>query len=200
MEEQNWWKKTWHFLWNDNSIWSWIISLIIAFIIVKFIFFPLLSLAFQTSLPLVVVESSSMHHQGYWSQLFLTQGNVNSYWSSFGQWYEERNITKSQALEWPLRTGFEKGDIMIVSGWSSPKVGDVIIFQAQGYNYPIIHRVINIKTVNNQIFYETKGDNNSDQLTVEKNIPESALIGKAFFRIPLLGWIKLIFVKIFSIF
>jgi len=54
----------WNFLWNDNSLLSWIISLVIAFIIIKFIFFPILSLIFGSLMPLVVVESGSMHHSG----------------------------------------------------------------------------------------------------------------------------------------
>jgi signal peptidase I len=194
-------KKTWNFLWKDDSIWSWIISLILAFIIVKFIFFPLLSLAFQTYLPLVVVESSSMHHTGnFFGKVFSTQGNFDLWWQSSGQWYLDRNITREQAEKWPLRTGFEKGDIMIVSGWDkNPEVGDVIIFNANTV-YPIIHRIMNIKTVDGQVIYETKGDNNADQLTIEKNIPKNAIVGKAVFRIPLLGWAKLAFVNLFSIF
>jgi signal peptidase I len=193
-------KKFWNFIWNDNSIWSWIISLILAFIIVKFIFFPLLSLAFQSQLPLVVVESGSMHHPGnIFGNIFSTQNSFNAWWQEKRAWYEERNITKTQAENWKLRTGFEIGDIMIVSGWNkNPKVGDVIIFSAPGYAYPIIHRIVSIIEINGQKFYSTKGDNNSDQLVVEKNIPESSIIGKAVFKIPRLGWIKLFFVKLFS--
>ena len=56
-------KKSWKWIWNSDSIWSWIVALIVIFIIIKFIFFPTLSLIFGTSLPLAGVESSSMDHQ-----------------------------------------------------------------------------------------------------------------------------------------
>ena len=50
-------KKAWNWIWNSDSIWSWIVALIVIFIIIKFIFFPTLSLIFGTSLPLAGVES-----------------------------------------------------------------------------------------------------------------------------------------------
>jgi signal peptidase I len=197
-------KKFWNFVWKDDSVWSWIVSLILAFIIVRFIFFPLLSLTLATSLPLVVVESGSMHHPGgFLGNTVGTTGNVispdafSSWWENKGRWYQEKGINEKEAESWPLRTGLEKGDIVIVYGRSKQKIGDIIIFEAN-QAHPIIHRIISISTINGKTVYGTKGDNNPDQLFVEKQIPEDVIVGKAVFRIPKLGWLKLIFVELFN--
>lgn len=192
------WKKIWNFLWKDDSIWSWLVSLALAFIIVKFIFFPLLSLIFATSLPLVVVESGSMHHPGsFIGNIFGSQDNFELWWQEKGSWYQEKGINKTEAENWPLKTGLEIGDIVVVSGYGKPEIGDIIIFNAN-QQHPIIHRIIEIKKIKNEIFYSTKGDNNDGQLVSEKEISENTLIGKAIFKIPKLGWVKLAFVKLFQ--
>ena len=140
-------KKFWNWLWHSDSILSWIVALIFIFIIVKFIFFPLISLILATALPLVVVESGSMHHPGsFFGNTFSTQNSFNSWWESSSDWYDPRNITKTQAESWPLRTGLEKGDIVIISGWSEPHEGDIIVFNGN-QQYPIIHRVMKIETI-----------------------------------------------------
>lgn len=192
------WKKVWNFIWHEDSVWSWIVSLILAFIIVKFIFFPLLSLIFASPLPLVVVESGSMHHPGsFLGNIFSTQTSFNEWWTQSSNWYLENNINKEKASSWKLRTGLEIGDIVLISGRGTIKVGDIIVFQANQV-YPIIHRVINITEVDNELVYSTKGDNNPGQLSAEKQIKESQILGKALFRLPKIGWIKLFFVKLFS--
>jgi len=195
-------KKFWNFIWNDDSWLSWIVSLILAFIIVKFIFFPLLSLILGTGLPLVVIESSSMSHSSsgtFLGNLFSTEASFSSWWDIQGSWYENTNLTKQKAEKWRFKTGMEKGDIIVVWGRGNLKIGDTIIFNGN-QKYPIIHRVINIQETNNQKIYSTKGDNNMGQLEIEKSIQENQIIGKAVFRIPLLGWIKLWFVDIINLF
>ena len=118
----NYFRKLWDFLWNSNSIWSWIADIILLYIIVKFIFFPLLSLIFGTQLPSVIVESGSMEHKVTDGKLcginFEKSGKVDfdEYWFACGKWYEKRNITKSQFKEWKYPNGIEVGDIIIVSG------------------------------------------------------------------------------------
>lgn len=195
--QENNFKKFWNWLWHSDSFLSWIVALIFAFIIVKFIFFPLLSFMLGTSLPLVVVESGSLSHpqSSFLGNTFSTSNSFNNFWSQQGAWYEERNISKTEASSWPFRTGMEKGDIIVVYGRGKLEVGDVIIFNA-GQAHPIIHRIIKIEQINGETIYSTKGDNNPDQLTIEKSIPENAVIGKSIFKIPKLGWLKLAFVEI----
>lgn len=193
----------WDWLWHSDSILSWIVALALAFVTVKFIFFPILSLITGTSLPLVVVESSSMEHPGnIFGSVLRLERNVELWWDDEingarrGEWYEKRDISINEAKSWPLRTGFDKGDIMVVYGRFKPKVGDVIIFNANT-QHPIIHRIVKIKEDET---IETKGDNNNAQLPLEKNISKNAIIGKAVFRIPKLGWLKLIFVELGNFF
>lgn len=192
--------KTWKFIWKDDSIWSWIVSLAIAFIIVKFIFFPLLSLILGSSMPLVVVESESMHHPGsFIGNAIGLEDNFEMWWIQRGSWYLIDGITKNEALTWPLKTGLEMGDIVVVSGYSTLEIGDIIVFEA-GQKRPLIHRIIAIKTDDNQTYYSTKGDNNPQQLSSEKKISENDVIGKAVLRVPKLGWLKLGFIRFFQAF
>jgi signal peptidase I len=188
-------KKLWDFLWKSNSIWSWIIDLILIFIIVKFIFFPVMGLILATPLPFVIVESNSMHHDG----------NFDEWYSEFGLWYENNEITKEEILKWPYDNGLDKGDIIVVLGKnpSEYEVGDIIIFKTEVQTIPIIHRLVDIEQDENEFLFSTKGDNNQAQLiyfgfNVEKDINQENIFGKAAFRIPYLGWAKLFFVELFS--
>ncbi|MBI2629510.1 signal peptidase I [Candidatus Pacearchaeota archaeon] len=151
-------------------------------------------------MPLVVVESGSMHHPGsFLGNLLVLESNFDKWWVQSEIWYTNIGITKEQAINWPLKTGIEIGDIILVVRASNLKVGDIIIFNA-GQSHPIIHRIIEIKEQDGKKVYSTKGDNNSGQLQIEKEIQESAIIGKAYLRLPKLGWIKLVFVKIIQYF
>ena len=194
-----WLKDLWNFLWNSDSPLSWIVDLILAFIIVKWIFFPLLSLLFASSLPMVVVESQSMLHGiDYTGVICGThvddyRNSPDSYWAYCGDFYQNAGISKSEFFKFPLSNGFDKGDIMIIIGQSDYKIGDIIVFDSRIQATPIIHRIIKIEDGN----YSTKGDHNPNQLSYEKEIEKSQIIGKAVFKVPMLGWLKLFFVEIF---
>jgi len=60
-------------------------------------------------------------------------------------------------------------------------------------NYPIIHRVVNKWVKSDSYYLMTKGDNNEGSSSNELEISEDELIGKAVFRLPLLGWVKIMF-------
>ena len=168
-------KRFWKFLQKDT--WqSWLVSLILILIFIKFIFFPAFSLITGSPLPLVVVESCSMYHES----------SFDSWWESNSAWYDERNIEKSDFESFPFKNGLNKGDIILVFGYSKVKEGDIIIFKSTTTN-PIIHRLVSQNPL------ETKGDHNTGQLSIERDISDSAVLGKASARIPLIGWIKLIF-------
>ncbi len=205
-------KRGWHWLWYSDSIWSWLVAIIVIFIFVKFIFFPALSLIMGTSLPLAGVESSSMDHQivkddigrltlcdKVFNEGYREYINFDKYWNNCGKWYEDNGISKNYFSTFSLKNGFRKGDIIIVWGRFKPKVGDVIIFKPNSDSQaprPIIHRIIKI---DNGIM-QTKGDHNAQQLTKsnnyyktdETNITQEQIIGKAIFKIPYLGWIKIL--------
>ena len=185
-----WLKKVWDFMWNSNSIWSWIVDIVLMFLIVKFVLLPLCGLILATSTPLMIIESGSMTHEG----------NLDSWFSVHGQWYLDNNITKAEIEKWPWHNGLYKGDIMIIKGLKNYdyKKGDVIVFRVQNQGTPIIHRLIDIKTdENNETIFMTKGDHNDGQLPYELNIKKEQLHGKAVVQIPKLGWVKLFFVELF---
>jgi len=209
--------KAWNWVWNSDSLLSWIVALVLIFVLVKFVFFPVLSLIMGTSLPLAGVESSSMDHQivkDDFGRLSLC-GNVYSesnkeyvsfdeYWEICGAWYEERNISKEEFSDFPLRNGFRKGDILVVWGRFTPKVGDVIIFKpnpGSSAPRPIVHRLVSVDDSSGELVMATKGDHNEKQLTGgnnlyktdETNIKDEQIIGKVMFKIPYLGWFKIWF-------
>lgn len=174
------WKKIWKYLQKDT--WdSWLVSLILVFILIKFVFFPLLSLATGSSLPLVVVESCSMYHGT----------NFDDWWFKNSAWYEENNISKSDFESFKSKNGLNKGDVIITWGYGKYSKGDIIIFAAQT-QYPLIHRIISDEGLS------TKGDHNFGQLEIERNIQPEQVIGKAALRIPAIGWLKLIFFEPFK--
>jgi signal peptidase I len=171
-------KKFWAFLCEDN--WkSLFVTLILAFVVIKFVFFPGLAFVTGTSLPLVIVESCSMyHHEDGFGKTF--ESDV----------YGDYGISLEDSEDWVFQNGFSKGDVIFVVGAKNIDVGDVVIFDGEA-EYPLIHRVVEAGDG-----YATKGDNyktNSKQLSSEKNISEEQLVGKALFKVPFIGWAKLVF-------
>lgn len=189
-------KKIWHFIWEEDSIWSWIVNIILAFVLIKFVVYPGLGLILSTSHPIVAVVSGSMEHNNM---------DVDEWWSNNDEWYLEHNITKDEFLMFPIKNGFNKGDIMVLKGKKAKdiKVGDVIVFQG-GKADPIIHRVVRKWKKEDQYYFQTKGDNNADSISGnlldEMNISEEKVIGNASFKIPFLGYIKIWFVELLRLF
>jgi signal peptidase I len=175
MNVLEWPKRFWNFL-KEDSWQSWLVSLILAFVAIKFVFFPLLSFAMATPLPLVVIESCSMYH----GQSF------DEWWQENGDWYEVNGISKAEFREFSFRNGMNKGDIVLVTGRGGYSVGEVIIFEST-FRHPLIHRIVDENPLG------TKGDNNPGQLAAEQSILEEDVLGKALVRVPWAGWIKLIF-------
>jgi signal peptidase I len=182
-------KKFWFIVWKDDSLKGWIFSILFLFIVIKFIFFPVLSFATGTILPLAIVESCSMYHEGN------LLSNNDEWWDRHSQKYDKFEIEKQEFDEFKFRDGLNKGDILFVirANPKKLKVGDTIIFTG-GQKYPVIHRIINIKQENGEYVFSTIGDNNDQQFSFETNIRESHLIGKPILKpAPYFGWIKLIF-------
>ena len=183
------WKNFWEVVWKDDSLKGWIISLVFLFIIIKFVFFPVLNLVTGTELPLAIVESCSMYHKG---DLF---GNFDNWWNMHDYKYKDFQIEKAEFSDFSLKRGFNKGDILFIIKAKPEKleIGDIIIFNAEQRN-PIIHRIISIKQENGKYVFSTIGDNNNGQLSIEMEISEEQLVGKAIVKIfPFIGWGKLVF-------
>ena len=213
-------RKLWWFIWEDNSIWSWIVNVILAFIIIKFLVYPALGFTLGTTHPVVAVVSSSMEHNSVPICMMQSNGNCEAYRKSrfavcgfeinekkhldfeeyyeiCGEWYSENtDITKEAFREFRFSNGFNKGDIMVLAGADDVKVGDVIVFYVEHRPEPIIHRVVEITDKG----YTTKGDHNHDSAGFENDIPKESVIGKAVLRVPYLGWIKIGFIGLLGMF
>ena len=191
-------KEIWYFIWEDNSIWSWLVNIILAFVLIKFVVYPGLGFLLTTSHPVVAVVSDSMEHNNL---------GFDAWWEKNNGEYIEKGIDKKTFEMFPLKNGFNKGDIMFLVG-RDPKnveVGDIIVFishRQRPRSDPIIHRVVNKIEKDSYVTLETKGDKNSGSIngcdnhgcTDETDIMEEQLIGKTVFRIPLFGYIKIWFV------
>ncbi len=187
------WKRVWYFIWEDNSIWSWIANIALAFILIKFIVYPALGLVLQTSHPVVAVVSESMEHNS----------KFVGWWDKSNKWYADNGIKKDDFRKFPLKNGFNRGDIMALKGKKAEniEVGDVVVFWSAKKD-PIIHRVVKKWKENGTYYFQTKGDNyRTNPLPIknafldETKVSEEQIIGNAVLRIPFLGYIKIIFVE-----
>ena len=188
-------KKTWWFIWEDDSIWSWLVNIILAFVLIKFIVYPGLGFLLSTSYPIVAVVSGSMEHDG----------SFDNWWGVHEKWYMDNGVSREEFVEFDFKNGFNKGDIMILYGKKAVdvEVGDVMVFRSARPD-PIIHRVVEKREDEGEYYFQTKGDHNADSIKSssldETNISEERLLGKAVVRIPLLGYIKIWFVELINLF
>ncbi len=179
-------------------------NIILAFILIKFLIYPGLGLVLGTSHPIVAVVSNSMEHDS----------DFDSWWQSSEKYYSEFGIVKNSFEEFPLKNGFNKGDIMVLwrANPDNLKIGDIIVFRSARTNPkpdPIIHRIVIKEEKEGKLTYQTKGDNyltNRRQINAcfqdgciyESDIQQSQIIGKALFKVPYLGYIKIWFVDLLN--
>ena len=91
-------KRTWYFIWEDDSIWSWLVNIVLAFVLIKFIVYPALGFMLGTSFPVVAVVSSSMEHNT----------NFEEWWSVNSDYYSNFNIEKNEFGSYIFKNGFNK--------------------------------------------------------------------------------------------
>ncbi len=185
-------RKLWYFLWEDDSVWSWIVTVALAFVVIKFIVYPVLGFVLSTSHPIVAVVSGSMEHDGSFDSWWNSEAQCNGALCKQKDFYALSNISKEEFRDFHFRNGFNKGDIIVLYGQEPEdiEIGEVIVFNSN-QAYPIIHRVISKTEINNRYYFETKGDHNPAPGDVDKGISEDRIIGKALFRIPFVGWLKI---------
>lgn len=164
--------KFFKWLFKGKSLSSHIAFLLVAYFGLKFVLFPLFLELFGL-VDVVAVISNSMHHQA---------GVINN---TFTGWLVFNGYNQTEFNEWPFHYGLDMGDAVIVVN-EEIVVGDVIVYYHT--NDMIIHRVVNMTFINGVSYYDTKGDANPNSLSFEFMIPESQVIGKARFRVPLIGW------------
>src|SRR3989344_2753408 len=191
-------QRVWKFIWHTDSLASWIVNIVLAFVLIKFVVYPVLGALLGTSFPLVAVVSPSMEHEPWFDE----------WWTEKGAWYEQRNITKAEFQEFPMRNGFNKCDIIVLRQKQPENIelGDIIVFVShrdRPRQDPIIHRVVKKWEVESGIRFATKGDANngqiddcSDNCLDETNIAQQQVLGVSLLRIPYLGWVKIAFVSL----
>ncbi len=179
------WGKIWHFLWHEDTWASFLADAILIILIGKLLLYPGIGLVMGTDFPAVAVISGSMDHN---DQTF------GDWWGSNENQYASYNITESEFKDFSFRNGFSKGDILIVSSKPDYNVGDVLVYSVSSRPYPIIHRIV----IEDLTTYATKGDANSGQLGFERSIGADQIHGRAIFKIPYLGWLKVGFVELFN--
>src|SRR3989344_1025688 len=186
--------KIWRFIWDEDSAWSWIVNVILAFLIIKFLLYPALGWALGTPVPIVAVVSGSMEHTGnfdaYWNNPICCDQSCTQK-AIPGEYYEGVNITNQDFRKFDFVNGFNKGDIMILTGAETVEQGEVLVYLTNRPD-PIIHRVIDIQSEGGSNIFKTKGDNNCASGDFEQAIPETHVLGKAEWRIPFLGWVKIL--------
>ncbi len=191
----SWIGKAWRFLWHEDSLASWLASILLSFILIKFLLYPGLGLVLGTPFPVVAVVSSSMEHH---------PGDYEGWWAKNEDFYLRMNITKFDFEKYPFKNGFNKGDIMVLAGADTAdlKRGTVIVYWS-GKPYPIIHRYIGENEENGVTYLMSKGDNNPAMVTSfeldERRIPPETVLGKAVLRIPYLGWVKILAVDLLDL-
>ena len=197
-------QKVWYFLWKEDSVASWLINIFLAFVLIRYLLYPVLGIVLGTGYPIVAVVSESMEHEPtggiLCGQQFSEPASFATYWQACGSWYQQRNISSAAFRTFPFSHGFYKGDIILL--WRAHpeniQVGDVLVFRGEKPQ-PIIHRVVRAWPEQGHYFYQTKGDHNMDSIPGESGeirISSDRIYGKGVLRIPYLGWIKVLFVQV----
>lgn len=207
-------KKFWNYVWHDDSFGSYILNFALAFIIIKFIFFPVIGFALNNDYPIVAIVSGSMEHKvsrdggsiyGVCGTKFLdVDGTIrlsfDEWWKYCGSYYEKNyNLTADEFMEFDYKNGLNIGDVMILYGKDPEDIdlGEVLVFIPQNRAFfeqkgPVIHRVVDKwQDEEGKWHFQTKGDHNGESFNnFERDIPEEDVIGVGVVRIPFIGYAK----------
>ena len=95
-----------------------------------------------------------------------------------------------------MRPALDVGDVVIVLKTDKIEKGDIIQYRAPE-GFTITHRVIDIKRVDGEVVYITKGDANEKP---DPPVSKRQIVGKVIAVIPKVGWVGIIlrdFIKVF---
>lgn len=195
-------KRFWYIVWEEDSLRSWILNILLAFLIIKFIVYPGLGLVLSTQHPIVAVVSGSMEHDGKFEEWWGSAARCGDIQCRQSDFYAKYNITREEFAEYPYSNGFNIGDIMVLYGDNPEDIepGEILVFDI-GQPVPIIHRVIKRWEESGKYYFTTKGDHNNELFYAigEDRIEQGQIIGKAVFRVPYLGYIKIWFVELLKL-
>ncbi|HDQ60074.1 MAG TPA: signal peptidase I, partial [Candidatus Woesearchaeota archaeon] len=169
-------KRFWHFVWDEESLASYTVFILLAFVLLRFIIFP--GFLFVSGFSdVAAVVSTSMHH-----------GESIEY--TFDNWLKFNNYSDEEVSLWPYQNGLDVGDVIAVKQFPPDKiyVGDIVLFYSP--KGQIIHRVVEIRENNGNFYYTTKGDANGDIGDLERELSYDMIKGKLIGKVPYLGYPK----------
>lgn len=209
-------KKFWKFMWYDDSALSYVVTLIVAFVFIKFLFLPVIGAALGNDFPVVAIVSGSMEHKivnheicGVYKPSIRNKDlNFDDWWDICGYYYVENyGFDEDLFLDFDYKNGLNTGDVMVIYGKKAEniEVGEVLVFVPGDLNWysshgPVIHRVVEKWEVDGEYHFKTKGDHNSlssSAANFESDISEDDIIGVPVFRVPLVGYVRIWFSQFF---
>lgn len=158
-----------------------VIPYIYAGLFFAFLFNRFVGVAVGTELPFVAVVSSSMVHDAT-TEAVHYQFLINNF-----------NYSRAEIDSWPVKDGFNIGDLPVVVGSKEYKAGEVIVYSISQQSVPIIHRIIKI---NSDSTFVTKGDHNQGLLPFENSVKVEQIKGKVVFVVPKLGFFRVLLAQI----
>lgn len=191
-------KRFFGYVWNGDTPGSFVLNILFAFLIIRYVVYPVLGFMLGTSFPIVAVVSGSMEHDGSFDDWWSSECCANALCTEKAPqsaFYASKGLDKEFFLGYPFKNGFDKGDIMVLYSPKNVIVGDIIVFSGNHRAEPIIHRVVNI----NDTVFQTKGDHNCGVAEFEKEIKKEQIHGKAVLRVPYVGYIKIVFVELLAL-
>lgn len=214
---------------NEHELKAWVVYIVFAFIF-AFIIYSLFGFLLGTDSPMVIVVSNSMIPNLYRGDVIVMQGvpeeyifvqeSELDYFSLDGMpmgYYAYTMCSKNGSEQLKNCKSFITeavlGDDVSISSFSTRKIvlanndeididqtGDIVVYDSDLQNRPIIHRVVAKIRVKDGVYLFTKGDSEFNPLIDQQaGIASSAINvkdikGKAILRIPLIGYIKLLLV------
>ncbi len=209
-------KKFWNFIWYDDSLLSYLLNFLVAYIFIKFILFPGFGFILNNDYPIVAIVSGSMEHKivdhricdKYILDISRTSISQEEWWEFCGSYYEKNyNLTLDDFREFDYRNGLNIGDVMVLYGKDveNIQIGEILVFVPQDRNFfetkgPVIHRVVKKwKDDEGKYHFQTKGDHNDRSFkNFENDITEDNVIGVSILRVPYIGYVKLAGYRIFE--
>ncbi|CAJ1975458.1 unnamed protein product [Sphenostylis stenocarpa] len=99
-----------------------------------------------------------------------------------------------------MEPGFRRGDILFLHMGKNPiRAGDIVVYNIDGKDIPIVHRVIEVRERQNteETYILTKGDNNplDDRVMYnpgQKWLQNHHIMGRAVGFLPYVGWATII--------
>ncbi len=159
---------------------------------------PFLGPLLGTSYPVTVALSESMEHGLHngeiCGQMFSSfSGSFEDWWGVCGHWYEEIGIGRTDFEEFPLKDGFNKGDLLLAKGvsYEELQVGEVVLVENQ--RGLVSHRIVKKYQENGINYIHTKGDHNKESIggtLGEMEISEDQIVGKVMSVVPKVGLLK----------